>query len=241
MCSPIWRASPGRPTRCATSAHQLAELGDVGIYVIDVGVERPSDFGLGELRLSGDVLSKNSPLTISGRLSRKSARKCRRGASCMLSIAIRSTPAFAARYSSTLQAGAVAASRLFAARFAQGIHQGYVKIAGEDALACDDTRWFTVEIRPPWRVLIAAPRDADRQPADYASFLSEALAPYRFRVERQAAFECDVVAIDDLATKSLDGYSAICLLDPRAIEDGHLAKAARLCRRRWRAGNLSGS
>ena len=32
--------------------------------MIDVGVREPANFGLGELRLSGEVLSKNSPLGV---------------------------------------------------------------------------------------------------------------------------------------------------------------------------------
>src|SRR5262249_17899968 len=68
-----------------------------------------------------------------------------------------------------------------------------------------------------WRVLIAAPRDAKRQPKDYAFFLSEALAPYDLRVRGEAAFECDIVSSDELTEKRLEDYSAICLVDPRPL------------------------
>ncbi|MEX0978969.1 MAG: hypothetical protein WDZ48_08970, partial [Pirellulales bacterium] len=100
---------------------------------------------------------------------------------------------------------------------APGIHQGYLKLSGEDALACDDTHWFTVEVRPAWRVLIAAPSDASRKPQDYALFLSEALAPYAMRIKGEAAFEVDVIGVDELATKPLDAYGAVCLVDPRPL------------------------
>ena len=43
---------------------QLAELSGVGVYVIDVGVEKPIDYGLTEARLSGEVLSNRSPLSL---------------------------------------------------------------------------------------------------------------------------------------------------------------------------------
>ena len=45
-------------------AAQIKELVDVGIYLIDVGAADPSNFGLAPLRLSGDVLSRNSPLHV---------------------------------------------------------------------------------------------------------------------------------------------------------------------------------
>ena len=47
----------------------LKKLPGVGIYVIDVGVSNPVDYALGEPRLSNDVLSSRSPLTIQTDLS----------------------------------------------------------------------------------------------------------------------------------------------------------------------------
>ena len=43
---------------------QMAELRDVGVYVIDVGVTDPANSGLADLRLSGQVLSRNSTLRV---------------------------------------------------------------------------------------------------------------------------------------------------------------------------------
>ena len=50
-------------------------------------------------------------------------------------------------------------------------------------------------------------------------FLTEALAPATFRRTGQARFECDVISFDDLATKPLDDYAAVCLLDPPPLAD----------------------
>ena len=47
----------------------LKKLPGVGIYVIDVGVADPVDFSLGEPRLSAEVLSNRSPLTIQTELA----------------------------------------------------------------------------------------------------------------------------------------------------------------------------
>ena len=57
-----------------------------------------------------------------------------------------------------------------------GTHQGFVRIVGQDGLAADDTRYFTVAVKPAWRVLVAAPKPAE----SYALFLTEALAPTCF-------------------------------------------------------------
>ena len=60
-----------------------------------------------------------------------------------------------------------------------GTHQGYVRIVGEDALACDDVRYFTIEVRPPRKVLLLGDQVED------TLFLREALAP------RQRLVCCD--------------------------------------------------
>src|SRR5205085_9979778 len=52
-------------TLLAQLQRTLGEVKDVGIFLIDVGVKEPRNFGLGELRLSGQVLSRNVPLRIS--------------------------------------------------------------------------------------------------------------------------------------------------------------------------------
>ena len=105
-------------------------------------------------------------------------------------------------------------------------------------IACRPTTFaiFTVEVRPPWKVLVAAPKPAQRR----AIFLTEALAPAAFRRTGQARFECDVIPLDELGTKPLDDYAAVCLLDPPPLSDATLANARHL-RRAWRrAGDLAG-
>ncbi len=96
-----------------------------------------------------------------------------------------------------------------------GIHQGCVKIAGEDALAVDDTRWFTVDVQPARKVLLAAPEPA----ADYALFLSEAIAPHALRLKGTAAFQCETIPLPSLLKKTLAEYAAVCLLDPGPLAE----------------------
>ncbi len=96
----------------------------------------------------------------------------------------------------------------------KGTYQGYVRILGEDALAVDDQRYFTVEVKPPWRVLIAAPRP----PGDYAFFLDAALSPEPLRKTGQARFDCTVIAQNELAKTDLAPFSAVAILDPKPLE-----------------------
>jgi hypothetical protein len=96
---------------------------------------------------------------------------------------------------------------------ATGTHQGYLRLAGQDGLAAGDTRFFTVEVKPAWRVLMAAPKPAK----DYALFLAEALAPAAFRKQGVARFDCDVCDLAELANRPLADYAGVCLLDPTPL------------------------
>jgi hypothetical protein len=94
-----------------------------------------------------------------------------------------------------------------------GTHQGSLRIAGEDGLAFDDVRYFTVEVMPPWPVLVLAPSPAE----DYAFFLTGVLAPDSFRLNDQARYQADVVALDGLASLDLQKYAAVFVLDPAPL------------------------
>jgi len=198
-------------------ARRLAEQPAIGIYVIDVGSGEPKNFGLGETKLSSQTLSKNSPLAIRSDLVHNGPSGER---TVELFLIDRKTGKPEVRGRQTIDVTGDGARAEFQVRgLGEGVHQGYLKIDGEDALACDDTHWFTVAVRPAFRVLLAAPSDGNRGPEEFGLFLSEALAPYAIRVKGEAAFECDVIDIATLAGKYLDGYDAVFLVDPTPLAD----------------------
>ena len=86
-----------------------------------------------------------------------------------------------------------------------------MQVGGEDGLAWDDRRYFTVEVKPAWRVLIAAAEPA------HAIYLTQAIAPETFRESGRAWFDCNVVALGGLDNEVLDDYAAVCLLDPAPL------------------------
>src|SRR5262249_44484281 len=106
------------------------------------------------------------------------------------------------------------------AGFEEGTHQGIVKIVGQDNLPADDARYFTVDVRPAWKVLIAA-TPANRHKAEN---MVDAIAPEITKRSGQARFEGEVVTIDQLMNKSaeqLAEYAAVCLVDPPPLADSY--------------------
>ena len=55
-----------------------------------------------------------------------------------------------------------------------GVHNGQVRVSANDGLRVDDVRYFTLEVRPPHRVLLAAGTGAS------SNYVKQAIAPDEF-------------------------------------------------------------
>jgi hypothetical protein len=206
--------------QAAQLQQRLGEAADLGIYVIDVGVRNPTNYALGELRLSAQAISRHSTLTVETSLS------------CLGSAAPRvveldlldahGKPQKRSEQSCEATPGESRQIEFHLGGLEPGTHQGFVQLMGQDGLAADDKRFFTVVVKPAWRVLVAAPRPPQR----YALFLTEALAPAMFRRLGRARFDCDVCDVAELAKRPLSGYAAVCLLDPTPLDPATWKKLA---------------
>ncbi len=190
----------------------MGQLPAVGAYVIDVGVENPINSALGELRLSGQVLSRGSSLTVQTPL-----RQTGPGATRTVEFYLLGGDRQPIKRGGETIAFEEGQSQRVSFRVEGldlGTHQGYIQILGQDALSADDLRYFTVEVKPAWRVLIVAPKPAEAR----AIYLSEAIAPTAFRRTGRARFEPVVISYEKLPETPLGSYSAVCLLDPAPLE-----------------------
>ena len=201
----------------------LASHPELGVYVIDVGVPDPTNTSLNELRLSNEVISSRAPLTISTDIRHRGKEGTR---TVELYLEDRTDNSSGAGLQKTRQEivdlGPDSRQRVeFKIDLLdQGVHQGYVEISGSDALACDDRRFFTVEVKDAWRVLIVAPSPT----AEHDQYLTNALAPERFRREGRARFDCETIEYGELAQKNLGDYAAVWLLDPPGLESATWTK-----------------
>lgn len=209
----------GLPTSVPPAWHaRMESLGNIGLYVIDVGALEPRNFALGEPRLPSEVLARNSPLTLQLDIARTGFGTEAAEDERTIELYLQSpgeAPVARGREVARFGPGDSQSLTFRVAGLEAGVHQGFVKIFGQDNLECDDTRYFTVVTRPAWKVLIAAPP----KPDDYALFLHEALAPYAQRIKGEASYRCDVVNLKELATRKLEDYSAVFVLDPTPLSD----------------------
>ena len=197
----------------------IAGLPDVGVFIVDVGIEAPVNSSLGEPRLSSQIISTKSPLEIETDVYH-TGPEVERSVNLYLSQSDPNQPGQPepARQKRSqrivsLKPGESQTIGFTVEGLPQGTHQGLIEIVGQDGLDCDNRRFFTVEVKPSWRVLMAAPDPPER----YAIYLSEAVAPAKFRRSGRARFDCDVIAFDELPNATLDDYAAVCLLDPTPL------------------------
>ncbi len=204
---------------------KLEQANDVALYVIDVGVEQPQNFALGDLQLlGGDTLPENGKLTVSTTVS-CIGNGGKRVVELYVEDVDPSLPLIrdgevvvppsrlAGRQEVELPENGSQELQFVVPGLALGTRHAALRIASPDALEVDNARYLTVAVRPPWLILVAAPSDVN------TSALVEAIAPYQLRAANRAAFACLVIPIDELTNHSLGDFAAVVLLDPTPLAD----------------------
>jgi hypothetical protein len=194
-------------------AEQIAGEVPILVYLIDVGIEKVTNFALGDLRLSAGYLAKGQPLRLE-----VAANAIGKSATQQLELYVEKNdptrpvivdgkpllPEATLRSRRTIEVAkdSSAAETFLIRGLTEGMHNGYVRIAGSDALDVDNRRYFSVEVIRPWRILVTAGTGAMPD-------LMSALSP--------SAFETEFVPIDQLGSVDISEFSAIALLDPPAL------------------------
>jgi len=208
-------------SRASWPADETAKLQDslhkvagVSVYLIDVGVTEPSNLALGDVRLSHQVVAAGGSVEIQTDVSSLGMEGQRAIELQLLTSA--GTLQNISGQLKQLKAGETQAVDFSLTSLKPGVQQFRVRIVGQDSLAADDVRYFSIDVRPPWPVLIVA----EPPTAETAKYLVAALAPIDYQMRRQASFDCKVIGFSELANQTLDGFAAVFLLDPPGLETG---------------------
>lgn len=210
---------------------RLAEARDVLPYLIDVGVPAPRNHALGDVALSAETLARGSALTV-----QTDVRQTGPGGTHPVELYLEDpdltrpvirdgrtlvpTARLRSRELCELPEDGAQRVQFRLGGLELGTHQGFLRIVGDDSLAFDNVRYFTIDVRPAWPVLVVAPAGV------VTKFLTEALAPYELRATNQARFDCTVVPQASLADQRLTDYSAVCLLDPEPLPPAQIEQLA---------------
>ena len=193
---------------------RLREVAGVALYLIDVGVSDPVNFGLGDLHLSQQVVAAGGAVDIQTDISCLGAEGQR--AIELDLLGPDGKPEKTSEQIHALKPGESQTVDFRLTSLKAGVQQGLVRIVGQDSLPDDDVRYFSVEVRPPWPVLVVA-----QQPlAETAIYFTEAIAPTEMRKRHEARFDYTVVGYSELPGQKLDQFAAVFLLDPPGLEPG---------------------
>lgn len=199
-----------------------ADAADVQLYVIDIGVESPRNAALGDVRLSTQSLPPGGELEISadvtgwnlaGRRTVELSFDLPDPSRPVLRDGQPVWPAQTARGQQEIELteGTSATVSLRVTGLEPGTRHGQLRLIGEDALAADDVRYFTVVVREATPVLVVAPEGA------VTRYFVEAVAPSEFQQTGRAPFVCRDVPQSALAQQNLAEYAVVCLLDPSPL------------------------
>ncbi len=207
-----------------TELQQLLEAQpEISLYLIDVGVETPMNLSLDQLELSGSAIPEGGTVTVNAQL-----RAVGEGGSMVARLMLeRPDPSRPVRRDgktllpdqhwmratnvSVADDGATSLSLSLQDDFQPGIHHGWLELEASDALAVDNRLYFTVDVRPQWKVLVVHPENVD--PGN----LVDALGPS----ERDGGgfYDVRVIGQRSLPQEVLEDFNAIFLLDPGPISD----------------------
>jgi hypothetical protein len=188
---------------------ELAKAPDVRIYVVDCGVASPQNAALGPLAIRRTILRPGEPLHIEAPVASNLKSEAPLVELRLADDEGRSEK----RNQQIAQFDEKGQARITfdVADLPLGTHQGSVQLTAADPLSVDNTRYFTVEVRPPAKVLLLGERAED------ARFVREAISPSLEAGSNR--FECEVGTFDKAADASLEQFNAVLLMDPGPLPE----------------------
>jgi hypothetical protein len=195
-------------------AKSLDALPGANVYLIDVGVLDPQERGLGPLKLSGERVATTGMLQLSTELMRTGAAGKEAETTVELYVADRANNPEKRGQQVVANTAQTAPVEFSLSGLQPGTHQGFVRIMGSDPLSCNDVRYFTIDVRPPSKVLLLGEK------ADDTIFLRESLAPTAATGIAQSEFSCDVRTFGEIGGLKLADYGAVFLVNPPPLAKG---------------------
>lgn len=199
--------------------NKLIEDDSISLFVVDVGVDDPVDFRMGELELSARQITSNGSLQLKTSINRLGAA-AQRNVRLSVEMPDKSRPVVSngktlfpekswvvKKGVDVFENGSSNVEFLFEEVLQPGVYHGKVEIVGGDPLSIDDEQFFSFEVSWPWQALLVRSDD------DESYFLERVL-------NSSGSFETTVVDQSELEEiKSLSDYSAIFLADPGPMKE----------------------
>ncbi len=183
---------------------ELERIPWVAVYVIDVGELAPHDVGITAVTLSRQSLSEGSSLTIEAALSAIGVEESEK--TVELSMLGRDGKLIPQGKQSVKVGGQQGARvQMHVANLQGPVVHGELRLLSSDPLPMNDVRHFTLEIKPPPKVLLVSPSEK------IASLLSGVLSHEDERKSGKVRFLLDEARPAKLSETKLGNYSVVVL------------------------------
>jgi hypothetical protein len=213
--------SAWQPDDSGTLKAELAESPWLGMYVLDVGVEQPTNLSVVNLRPSREAVEAQGAMFVEATV--RSQGNLRDEAVVELWLAGADGRSVKRDQQTVSFVSATEAAVRFPVSASSGpFVQGDVRLAAADPLTVDDAAFFTVRVLPTLRVLVAA------EERSQAEFWLEALRGLNAGGE---AYQATFVTTPALLTSDLTKFDVVCAINaarpPREVWDKLTAFARR--------------
>ncbi len=198
LAKSAWRADESQ-----TLQTQLAERDWLGMYLIDVGIEQPTNTGIVDVRLSRQTVGVAGQVEVEATVRRAEPATSETVVELWQGVddgplAKRGTQSF------TLSKDQAAKVRFTFDNLTGKLAQGSLRLVTSDPLSIDDAAHFSVKVLPPLNVLVVAP---DRKTANTWLVAMEGLNA------AGSAYRGEYVAANKFADAKLDDIDVVCLIN----------------------------
>ena len=207
MSPAAWQSSETNLLKSALEKNK-----SVNLYLIDVGVPKPTNIGLSDLKVSDSTLTAGSPLRVQATVTATG----REAATVAVDLAVlgeegRLVPKDTKTVELRGAEGAVA--QLSVSGLMGNLVQGELRLKSDDPLEFDNALFFTVEILPPLEVLVVADDLAD------SKLWTTALAQPSLTKQGRVKYRCTLLNSSKLTTADLARYAAVCLINVSSLSE----------------------
>ncbi|MBN1854387.1 MAG: BatA domain-containing protein [Pirellulales bacterium] len=185
-------------------SEQLDAAGDVAMYIVDVGIEDAVNFGLGHISIADPVIVPEKPVSL-----RVATIRSGPSAECPVEFVLHRPDAEPERRDHRMvqwSSDTMGEVEFSLTGLEYGTHQCVIRILGNDGLPADDSRYFTIRVQSPRRILLLG--ESKRN----ATFVETALVT-------SGRYQCRFETFGGAANIEFDPYEAVFLLDPPPLPD----------------------
>lgn len=185
----------------------LDDQKDVGVYILDVAVPKPLNVGIVDVSLADQTITTGGDLAVTAKVRGWGGTATGPVALELLVTDENGHLVKQGQSEVVLEEGVEQPVTFRASGLTGAFRQGEVRLAATDPLVFDNSRGFSVEIRPPSKVLVVSETRARAQ------FLMEALAPAELVALKKAKYQTSFATPKTWLAKPLKEYAAVCLLN----------------------------